>query len=36
MQGGHKAHWWVKTLTTAYRRCSRADKNAFLDRLRHF
>ncbi len=36
MKGWRKAHWWVKTLTKAYRRCRKAHKNGFLDRVRQF
>ncbi len=36
MKGWRKARWWVKRLTTAYRRCRKARKNGFLDRVRQF
>ncbi len=36
MKGWRKARWWVKRLTTAYRRCRKVRKNGFLDRVRQF
>ncbi len=36
MKGWRKARWWVKSITTVYRRCRRARKNGFLGHIRHF